>query len=111
MRLFYLGFLPLVALLPLAALAAEPIALTIEDGKFTPDHITFPAGEKMPVMVTNHNKMPAEFESFDFKVEKIIVPGGTIKTFLGPIKPGTYSFFDDYHPETKGTAVVTGARQ
>ena len=108
MRCIFLGFL--LALLPLAAIAADPIALTIKDGRFTPEKITFPAGQRVPVTVTNQNSMPAEFESYDFKVEKIIVPGGTIKTFLGPIKPGTYSFFDDYHPETKGTAVVTEAK-
>ena len=104
-----LRFLPLCLLLPIVAQAADPIALTLKDGQFTPSRITIPAGEKVPVMVTNQNKMPAEFESFDFKVEKIIVPGGTVKVMLGSAKPGTYSFFDDYHPDSKGTVIVTGA--
>lgn len=41
------------------------------------------------------------------KFEKIVVPQGTIKVHAGPLHPGTYTFFDDYHPdEAKGTVTA-----
>ena len=53
-----------------------------------------------------------EFESYDMKFEKIIVPGNTITVFAGPLHPGTYTFFDDYHPDqAKGTVTAVAAKE
>jgi heme/copper-type cytochrome/quinol oxidase subunit 2 len=108
------GFLPHAALLafaacalataPSSALAADPIVLTIKDHQFTPSEVSVPAGERLRIEVANQDPTPAEFESADLRVEKIVVPGGRIVVMAGPLKPGTYKFFDDYHPDTaKGT--------
>ena len=94
--------LPLFAFLALAgsaALAAEPVQLTLKDHKFSPSTVKVPAGERFKVEVTNHDATPAEFESSDLRAEKVVVPGGKISVFVGPLKPGTYAFFDDYHPD------------
>ena len=40
------------------------------------------------------------------KFEKIVVSGGHIRVFAGPLHPGTYKFFDDYHPDT-ATGTIT----
>src|SRR5712691_4764466 len=82
------------------ALAIETITLTIKDHQFAPSQVTVPAGERFRIEVGNQDATPAEFESSDLRVEKIIVPGGKITVMAGPLKPGTYKFFDDYHPDT-----------
>jgi hypothetical protein len=79
--------------------AADPVTLTLDSHKFLPAEFTVPANQKFQIKVTNHDDTPAEFESHDLKVEKIVVPGGTITVTAGPLKPGTYEFFDDYHPD------------
>ncbi len=57
--------------------------------------------------IENQDPTPAEFESADLRVEKIVVPGGKIAVMAGPLKPGIYKFFDDYHPDTaKGTVTA-----
>jgi hypothetical protein len=92
-----------------AARAAEPttLTLTLQNHRFTPDTLTVPAGERFRIRLTNHDDTPDEFESYDMKFEKIVVPGGTITVFAGPLHPGRYKFFDDYHPDTAtGTAVA-----
>ena len=111
-------FLPPAALLALAALcalastptsawAADPIVLTIKDHQFTPSEVSVPAGERLRIEVVNQDPTPAEFESADLRVEKIVVPGGRIIVMAGPLKPGTYKFFDDYHPDmAKGMMTV-----
>ncbi len=90
------------------ALAGEPVQLTLKDHGFSPATFKAPAGERFRIEITNQDDTPAEFESTDLRAEKIVVPGGKIAVMAGPLKPGTYSFFDDYHPDTaKGTLTVS----
>ncbi|HJS86569.1 MAG TPA: cupredoxin domain-containing protein [Acetobacteraceae bacterium] len=95
-----------LAAAPVSARAADPIALVLRDHRFTPDHLEVPAGQRLRIEVTNQDATPAEFESFDMKVEKIVVPGGKITVSAGPLRPGTYKFFDDYHPDA-ATGTIT----
>jgi heme/copper-type cytochrome/quinol oxidase subunit 2 len=86
---------------------AEPVKLELTGHRFTPTEFTAPANQKFQIHVTNHDSTPAEFESHDLKVERIVVPGGTVTVSAGPLKPGTYQFFDDYHSdEAHGTVTV-----
>ncbi len=90
------------------ARAAEPLHLTLKDHQFTPNAIEVPAGQRFRIAVTNQDATAAEFESYDMKIEKIAAPGATITVWAGPLHPGTYSFFDDYHPDlAKGTITAT----
>jgi heme/copper-type cytochrome/quinol oxidase subunit 2 len=81
------------------AATADTIELSLKGHKFTPSEFTVPAGQKFQIKLTNNDETPAELESHDLKVEKIVVPGGTITVTAGPLKPGTYEIFDDYHPD------------
>jgi heme/copper-type cytochrome/quinol oxidase subunit 2 len=95
-----------------SALAADVIMLTIKDHRFTPSELSVLAGERFRIEVENQDTTPAEFESSDLRVEKIIVPGGKITVMAGPLKPGTYKFFDDYHPDTaNGTIIATDRKE
>jgi hypothetical protein len=97
---------PVCALLAtaVAAPAAEAVTLTIKNHLFVPSEVNVPAGERFRIEVENQDSTPAEFESADLRVEKIVVPGGKIAVMAGPLRPGIYKFFDDYHPDTaKGT--------
>jgi heme/copper-type cytochrome/quinol oxidase subunit 2 len=82
------------------ALAADAVTLTLKDHHFAPSELSVPAGVRFRIEVENQDATPAEFESSDLRVEKIVVPGGKIVVMVGPLKPGTYKFFDDYHPDT-----------
>ncbi len=97
-----------LALLALPALAhgEAPIQLTLKDHRIVPDHFSVPAGVRFHLQVTNQDDTVDEFESYDLKVEKIVVAGGTVTVAAGPLHPGTYKVFDDYHPDT-ATAFVT----
>ena len=88
------------SILAIPAFAADPIVLTLKDNTFTPNAITVPVGERLRIHVKNEDATPAEFESHDLRVEKIVPSGSQISVMVGPLKPGTYKFFDDYHPDT-----------
>jgi hypothetical protein len=95
-----------------AALAAETITLTLKEHLFVPREVSVPAGERFRIEIENQDPTPAEFESADLRVEKIVVPGGKIAVMAGPLKPGIYKFFDDYHPDTaKGTMTAVAKVQ
>ena len=94
------GLAVLLALWSSAVPAAETVSLTIKDHRFSPDRVSVPAGERFRIEVSNRDDSPEEFESADLKVEKIVAPGGKIAVMAGPLKPGTYKFFGDYHPDT-----------
>ena len=95
-----------VATTTASAADAPEFHVLLQDNKFEPATLKVPANTKFKVLVTNRNAMPAEFESSDFNREKIVLPNSTITVFIGPLQPGTYRFFDDFHQATTGTLVV-----
>ncbi len=97
--------LTLGAMLP--AQAEEPaVAISIVDHQFVPSQVDVPAGQKIKIVVKNEGKMPSEFESVDFHREKVVPSGKEITLFVGPLDPGSYEFFDDFHPDTRGHLVA-----
>ena len=107
-RVAFAAALALPLGLPLGARAAEPVSLTLKNHRFTPAEVAAPAGERFKIELTNEDDTPAEFESSDLRVEKIVVPGAKVTVTAGPLKPGAYAFFDDYHPDdAKGSLTVT----
>src|SRR4051812_43817796 len=103
-----LGAAVVVCLSFVAAAADElPIyALTAKDGRFTPETIEVPAGKKFKLVVKNEGPGPEEFESHELKREKVVPEGKSVDIILGPLKPGTYGFFGEYHAKTAKGQIV-----
>lgn len=74
--------------------------IIIKDHKFTPDEIHAPAGQKLKLIVHNQDTTPEEFESDDFRREKIIPGNSTATIFVGPLKAGKYHFFGEFNMST-----------
>ena len=91
---------------PAAADDAVNIAIAIKDHKFVPAEVTAPAGQKLRITVRNEGTGTSEFESADFHREKVVVAGGEITVYVGPLDAGKYEFFDDFHPQTRGHLIV-----
>ncbi len=101
------------AALLLAALAVAParaddptFAITLKNQQFVPSEIDIPAGVKVKLLVRNANPTASEFESHQLHREKIVTAGQEITVFVGPLDPGSYEFFDDFHPQTRGHLIV-----
>jgi plastocyanin len=89
--------------------AVEEFTLTIKDHAFEPKEITLPAGKKIKLLVVNKDATPAEFESKPLGREKVIPGKSTGAVNLGPLKPGRYSFVEEYHENdaaAQGTIIV-----
>lgn len=90
--------------------AQQPLAITIHDHGFEPSTLALPAGERIKIAITNARKVPAEIESAPMRVERVVPGGTTLDVWVGPLRAGTYDFFDDFNPDTRGTVTVAPAR-
>ena len=89
-----------------AGAKAQDYTLTIKNHRFTPSELKVPANKRVKLTVVNDDATPEEFESHELKVEKVI-PGkskGVVR--FGPLKPGKYPFFGEYHEDTAKGSVV-----
>jgi plastocyanin len=104
MRLF--GFALLAALGLISPARADDFSLTIKDHRFEPAELNVPAGSAFTLNVTNADKTPEEFESEGLDVEKVITGGQSAVIRLGPLDPGRYEFYGEYHEDTAKGALV-----
>ena len=83
-----------------AARADEPVQLEFRQHRFVPARIEVPAHIKFRLLVKNGDDTAEEFESTELNREKVVPPGQTVTIFLGPLEPGEYKIFGDFHQDT-----------
>ena len=96
---------PLLLTAPIQA-QAPAYSVTIRDHRFTPKQIEVPANQKVELHVINADPTPSEFESIDLRREKVVTGGQEITVYIGPLRPGSYEFFDDFNPRTRAQVVA-----
>ena len=78
----------------------DAFTLTIKGKAFDPVELQVPAGQKLTLTVKNLNPTPSEFESADLNREKVVTGGSEVTVFIGPLRAGSYEFFDDFSADT-----------
>ncbi len=105
----------LASLIGVLAPAAAPafaadmpsVNLVIRAGHFIPEILEVPANTRFRLLIKNEGPGAEEFESVELRKEKVLAPGAASFLVIQPLKPGTYRFFGDFHPETaQGRFVV-----
>ena len=98
----------LLCLAPAALRAQEAISiqLSIKNKQFQPRELTAPANRPIRLTIKNLDATPMEFESVTLRVEKIVAGNSEGIIRLRALAPGRYDFFDDFHPESRGTLVA-----
>jgi hypothetical protein len=92
-----LSLLLLLMLFSAATLAQDKeYTLTIRDHHFVPAQLTIPANTKIKLLVINEDATP----------EKIVTGKGRITVYIGPLKPGRYPFFGEFHMDTAQGALI-----
>jgi plastocyanin len=82
------------------------IEISISNHRFQPDIVDISAGKKVELIITNLDDTAEEFESFELKRERIIPAKSTAKILLGPLQPGTYKFFGEFHEQTAQGKII-----
>lgn len=105
----------IAALVLLCSLGSQPanaaddmptIQLLMKDGHLFPETLEVPANTRFRLRIRNEGPGAAEFESLELRKESVLAPGVTRALVFNPMKPGTYKFFDDFHPETAQGRIV-----
>ena len=65
--------------------------IVIQDHRFVPSEVAVPADRKIKLTVVNKDSTPEEFESYEL---------------VGPLKPGRYPFFGEFHMETAKAVLI-----
>lgn len=90
-----------------AAQAADPeLLLVIKNHRFEPAELKVPANKRVKLIVHNQDRSAEEFESHKLNREKIIPPGSKVAIFIGPLAPGRYEFFGEYHEDSAKGVVI-----
>ena len=93
---------------PVSAARADTPTYTLTfraDGTFEPTRLEVSAG-RFKIVLVNESTEAVEFESLPLRKEKVLGPGVSSFVVLSLSRPGEYPFFDDFHPQVKGTLVV-----
>jgi plastocyanin len=94
-------------LCPAIAMAADlEVALSIKDHQFSPAELKVPAGKKIKLVVSNLDATPEEFESHQLNREKVIAGHARANIYVGPLTPGRYAFFGEFHENTARGVIV-----
>lgn len=96
------------------ALAAGTVAaqelptfrLEMKNGHFEPAEVLVPANTRFKLVLHNAGSDAEEFESLELKKEKVLAPGATSFVVFAPLKPGSYRFFGEFHPQTAQGRIV-----
>ncbi len=90
----------------LNSFATDTYEVVILEHKFIPDTLVIPANKKIKLMVINKDDTAEEFESFELRREKIVPAHGQIKVNIGPLEPGEYNFFGEFHQKTAQGKII-----
>jgi hypothetical protein len=80
--------------------------VVIKDGRINPARLEVPAGRKIKLSIRNEGPGPSEFENLDLRVEKVLAPGASSFVVIHPLKPGSYTFIDEFHPKTSEMQLI-----
>lgn len=96
----------LMPALPSHADDMPTFTLVMRDGRFQPETIEVPANTKFRLRLENQGPGAEEFESVEMRKEKVLAPGASSFLIFQPLKPGTYKFFGEFHPQTAQGRIV-----
>jgi len=90
-----------------AALAQEAEAhIAIRDHQFVPVETTVPARTKIKLFIDNQDATAEEFESYELNREKVVAANSQITVYVGPLEPGRYPFFGDFHKDSANGVLI-----
>jgi plastocyanin len=101
-----LVFALLVAVGTVSPAFADDFSLILQNHRFQPAELEVLADRPITLSVTNKDSSAEEFESEGLDVEKVIAGGQTATINLGPLDPGRYEFYGEYHEDTAKGVIV-----
>lgn len=86
--------------------AIPEFTLVLENHVFSPSELTIPANTKVKIIIENRDDSAEEFDSFDLNRERVIFANSKRAIFVGPLPPGVYEYFGEFHPNSAVGKVI-----
>ncbi len=100
-------FLKLLCIAYISPVSATPVfKIEIKNHLFYPAELTVPSNTKIKLRIFNRDSTPEEFESYELNREKVIMGNSQTVIFIGPLKPGEYPYFGEFHPKTAQGKII-----
>ena len=107
MEIFRLVLLVVGVFFYMQAFADKPeFEIAIRQHLFEPSVIVVPANTKIKLWVSNEDKPPEEFESYELNREKVVLGGQRSLIFIGPLPAGEYPFFGEFNPKSAQGKII-----
>ena len=107
MEIFRLVLLVVGVFFYTQAFADKPeFEIAIRQHLFEPSVIVVPANTKIKLWVSNDDKTPEEFESYELNREKVVLGGQRSLIFIGPLPAGEYPFFGEFNPKSAQGKII-----
>tara|TARA_R110000772_G_scaffold107662_2_gene210235 strand:- start:693 stop:1025 length:333 start_codon:yes stop_codon:yes gene_type:complete len=107
MEIFRLVLLVVGVFFYMQAFADKPeFEIAIRQHLFEPSVIVVPANTKIKLWVSNEDKTPEEFESYELNREKVVLGGRRSLIFIGPLPAGEYPFFGEFNPKSAQGKII-----
>ena len=101
------GFcLAILGLTPAGALADSPIAVTLQNHRFSPSVIHVKANTPVIITLSNKDSTAEEFDSASLKVEKVVAGNSSGNVRIRALAKGKYPFMGEYHSQTAQGVVI-----
>jgi hypothetical protein len=81
-------------------------SIQFKDGTIAPLRLEVPAGQPFKIELHNTGNTPAEFESAELHLEKVLAAHSSSFIVIRRLSPGEHNFFDDFHPGTPQAVLV-----
>ena len=96
-----------LVLLPSFAWGADlEYTLSIREHRFSPPELRVPAGKKIKLLIDNQDASAEEFESHELNREKVIPANSKLPVFIGPLAPGRYPYFGEFHQQSANGVII-----
>jgi hypothetical protein len=95
-----------LVMLAAPAFADDPIAVTLQNHKFSPAQIHVKANTPSVIALTNRDATAEEFDSTALKIEKVVAGNSSGNVRLRALAPGKYPFMGEYHSDTAQGFVI-----
>jgi Cupredoxin-like domain len=91
---------------PACAEDMPEFAIEFKDGSITPLRLDVPANRPFKIELRNAGNTPAEFESAELHLEKVLAAQSSSFLVIRRLAPGEHKFFDDFHPDAPQAVLV-----
>ena len=95
-----------LVMLAAPAFAGDPVAVTLQNHKFSPAQIHVKANTPSVIALTNRDATAEEFDSTALKIEKVVAGNSSGNVRLRALAPGKYPFMGEYHSDTAQGVVI-----